>query len=105
MNVLRRVRHLRWQLLWVVGLFVLLLGGWKLGSWWNQHNGRSALRFPAARPVDAVNDNLPRVVRGPYLQRLTPTSVVIRWRTNVPVLGSVVVAVPSPASQSANPPG
>ena len=37
--------------------------------------------FPAAA--------LPRLVRGPYLQRATPHGVVVRFRTSVPVRGSV----------------
>lgn len=33
--------------------------------------------------------SVPSVVRGPYLQRATPTSVLVRWRTNQPSLGVV----------------
>lgn len=31
-----------------------------------------------------VDDGIPAVVRGPYLQNGTPNSAVVRWRTNVP---------------------
>jgi hypothetical protein len=33
----------------------------------------------------------PRLVRGPYLQLATPTSVVVRWRTDVPTEGRLLV--------------
>jgi hypothetical protein len=29
------------------------------------------------------------LTRGPYLQLGTPTSIVVRWQTSVPVVGSV----------------
>lgn len=32
---------------------------------------------------------LPKLVRGPYLQVVTPTSVVVRWRTDQPTTGRV----------------
>ena len=36
-----------------------------------------------------ANGGCPRVVRGPYLQKLTPTSVVVKWRTDVAVSSGV----------------
>ncbi len=33
----------------------------------------------------------PAVVRGPYLQNVTPTSAVIQWRTDLPSVGQVVI--------------
>jgi len=32
-----------------------------------------------------ANNGCPQIVRGPYLQKLTPTSVVIKWRTDVAI--------------------
>ncbi|AKD54157.1 metallophosphoesterase [Spirosoma radiotolerans] len=31
----------------------------------------------------------PKLVRGPYLQVVTPTSVIVRWRTDLPTIGRV----------------
>jgi tetratricopeptide (TPR) repeat protein len=31
-----------------------------------------------------VSDGAPAIVRGPYLQRITPTSAIMRWRTDAP---------------------
>ena len=36
--------------------------------------------------IDAVAQS-PKITRGPYLQVITPTSVVVRWRTDQPTLG------------------
>jgi hypothetical protein len=33
---------------------------------------------------------VPRLVRGPYLQSATPTSMVVRWRTSVPAASTIV---------------
>ncbi len=37
-----------------------------------------------------ANDGCPVVTRGPYLQKMTPTSVVVRWRTDVPTTSGVI---------------
>ena len=36
----------------------------------------------------------PSVVRGPYLQTATPTSIIIKWRTDVATDAAVAFAVP-----------
>ncbi len=36
------------------------------------------------------NDGCPRVLRGPYLQKVTPTSIVVKWRTDVPTTTGVI---------------
>jgi len=33
----------------------------------------------------AANNGCPQVVRGPYIQKLTPTSAVVKWRTDVAI--------------------
>ncbi len=35
--------------------------------------------------IASGTDSIPLLVRGPYLQQGTPTSTVVRWRTNIPV--------------------
>ncbi len=39
--------------------------------------------------VQSASAQSPKLVRGPYLQVLTPTSVLIRWRTDQPTTGRV----------------
>jgi hypothetical protein len=46
----------------------------------------SALLLTALHPLDAQT-----VTRGPYLQKATPTSIVVRWRTDVPTTSKVGV--------------
>jgi hypothetical protein len=44
---------------------------------------------PFASVVRAVQEPAPAIVRGPYLQLATPTSIHIRWRTNNPTDSAV----------------
>lgn len=45
--------------------------------------------FIAPPPPAPRADGVPQLLRGPYLQIATPTSVRVRWRTDVPVTGIV----------------
>ncbi len=37
-----------------------------------------------------ANNGCPQVIRGPYIQKLTPTSAVIKWRTDVAISSGVI---------------
>ena len=60
-------------------------------DWW----GDAMKRVPTVPPVKA----LPAIVRGPYLQLGTTNSMVLRWRTDIPV-ASVVPYGTSPGKLS-----
>lgn len=38
---------------------------------------------------ESISAQVPKLVRGPYLQVVTPTSVVVRWRTDQPTTGRI----------------
>lgn len=42
--------------------------------------------------LELTGVNTASVTRGPYLQMATPTSVMVRWRTNLPTIGRVAYA-------------
>lgn len=46
-------------------------------------------------PQSSTLAQTPRIVRGPYLQVVTPTSMVIRWRTNTPTDSQVMYGTDS----------
>ncbi|MCG5052894.1 MAG: metallophosphoesterase [Myxococcales bacterium] len=77
--------------LWLVAA-LLGLGSVVAGlALWLSFDLRSARWAVAPVPVPR-EDGRPRVVRGPYLQTLTPKSVLVRWRTDLPVEGRVAFA-------------
>jgi hypothetical protein len=50
----------------------------------HQHRGNSSdLAFDLELVATPVGAGQPRITRGPYLQGATPTSVVVRWRTDI----------------------
>ena len=59
---------------------------------WAINELRSARWRAAAVGPAGQSDSGPRVVRGPYLQSITSHSVVVRWRTNVPMESRVQFA-------------
>jgi len=69
-----RIRH-PWRLL----LFLSLLWGGAVGLTAEIHH-----YLPATRRLALDLTPGPQLVRGPYLQMGTPTSIVVRWRTSEP---------------------
>ena len=56
----------------------------------NQAVGANATRSTAVAIESQLQDlRLPMVTRGPYLQVATPTSMTVRWRTNIATTGRV----------------
>jgi hypothetical protein len=54
------------------------------------HRHGSSLDLAFDLEVIAGDDQrIPQVIRGPYLQRLTPTEVVVRWRTDIQATSAV----------------
>jgi len=71
----------RWR--WALALLTVacLAAGAAL---WVINDLHSARWQVASLPAQTQNDMGPRVIRGPYLQSMGATSVVVRWRTDVP---------------------
>jgi len=39
--------------------------------------------------ISAISARAQRITRGPYLQSLTPTNVIVRWRTDRPTANEI----------------
>jgi hypothetical protein len=54
----------------------------------HRHTSSADLAFDLEM-IGGDDQRLPQVIRGPYLQRLTPTEVVVRWRTDIQTTSAV----------------